>query len=168
MKNVKDAEEKPHKNPQDDPSTRDEQPPLGRDFPKTDQTFLEQTRDERASQIRGTGDMPAPVHGATRPVESSGFVTADVPNLDADGKEINPFTGPPLRVRATRMGYYGDVRRRTGDVFTISHSSLFSKKWMETVAGSTPEKVTTGREALRKQHDEVLSGRSTGDAKVIE
>lgn len=65
----------------------------------------------------------------------------------------------PLKVRATQLGYYDHVRRRPGDVFVVD-ASQFSAKWMETVDGATPERVTTAAQAIRQQHDEILGTRS--------
>ena len=38
-----------------------------------------------------------------------------------------------MRVRATKLGYYGLVRRKEGDVFDIESDKDFSKNWMEPV-----------------------------------
>lgn len=86
----------------------------------------------------------------------------------------------PLRVRATRLGYYGDMRRREGDVFTIADESLFSEKWMERVTAKTPESTTTGAQELQRRHREIIDERTadrtagssdaakaTGDANVL-
>ena len=44
-----------------------------------------------------------------------------------------PAPTPPtsIRVRATRMGYYGNRLYLEGEEFTIQRSVEFSKKWME-------------------------------------
>lgn len=63
-----------------------------------------------------------------------------------------------IRVRATKSGYHDLIRRREGDVFTV-HESVFSSKWMERVPAATPERVTTGNEELRRQHDETVAAR---------
>jgi hypothetical protein len=60
-----------------------------------------------------------------------------------------------MKVRATRMGYFGEKRIRDGDVFVID-AKEFSARWMERVDGRTPERITTGQEELRKKHDELL------------
>lgn len=83
-----------------------------------------------------------------------------------------------IKVQATQMGYYDHIRRRPGDIFTISGETLeedvkssdgkkvlrkagtvaaFSEKWMRRVAGNTPLRVTTVKEALQRNHDETLS-----------
>lgn len=38
-----------------------------------------------------------------------------------------------IRVKATRLGYYGIHRRRPGDVFDIKEEKEFSEEWMEKV-----------------------------------
>lgn len=95
-----------------------------------------------------------------------------------------PSSANRIKVRATKVGYYDNARRRIDDVFTIDgtideRETLevntdppttkrnpnygqpleFSAKWMERVDPSTPEKITTGREALRQHHDETLGAR---------
>lgn len=93
-----------------------------------------------------------------------------------------------VRVRATKVCYYDDKRRRVGDVFTISDEKNktgglkeFSSKYMELVDPRTPEKITTGAEVLKQQHDDILGSRAadadpnfapralgTGDESAIE
>lgn len=59
-----------------------------------------------------------------------------------------------IKVKATQLGYYEHKRRRAGDVFVliplkdkngnvITARQQFSKKWMEVVPASTPERVST-------------------------
>ena len=74
-----------------------------------------------------------------------------------------------IRVMATKVGYYDDKRRRIGDVFTVSAERNekggyreFSDKWMERVDEDTPERITTGNEDIRRQHDEILKAKSMG------
>jgi hypothetical protein len=56
-----------------------------------------------------------------------------------------------IRVRATRLGYYGDERKRVGEVFDIASGKHFSATWMERVDGKTMPKKITGKEALASQ-----------------
>lgn len=67
--------------------------------------------------------------------------------------------GRALRVRATSLGYYNEIRRRVGDVFTLASSADFSAKWMTIVPPATRERITTGPEELRRLHDEALAER---------
>lgn len=64
--------------------------------------------------------------------------------------------GPLVRVRATRMGFVDNVRRREGDVFDV-HQAEFTEKWMEVVDGKTPPRSTTGKQELERKHDETLA-----------
>lgn len=54
---------------------------------------------------------------------------------------VKPAAARPITVRALKVGYYGDVLRAPGDVFTISDESLLSDIWMEKV----PDEVQRGR-----------------------
>lgn len=70
--------------------------------------------------------------------------------------------GKPIKVRATRLGYYNDERKRIGDVFTISGDRFtsgkkvgklkeFSDVWMEHVDPNVPERTTTAQVALNRE-----------------
>lgn len=67
----------------------------------------------------------------------------------------------PMKVRTQdgMTGYYEHIRRRSGDVFICRTAKEFSSKWMEPVDASTPEVITTGKEELRRKHDEILASR---------
>lgn len=67
----------------------------------------------------------------------------------------------PLKVRATRLGYYDHARRHVGDVFTIAKAQDFGT-WMEWVDPATAERVTTANESIRRQHDDTLAMRHGG------
>jgi hypothetical protein len=90
-----------------------------------------------------------------------------------------PISTYRLKVRATQDGYIYEARRRVGDVFTITDKKHFSKRWMEPVDGSTPEKATGPNAAIAKQHDETLAAKhaertgqriepATGDSHVLD
>lgn len=64
-----------------------------------------------------------------------------------------------LKVRATMLGYYGDVRRRVGDVFVLTDQAHYTTRWMEPVDPLMREKITSGPQALKNQHDELLRER---------
>lgn len=83
---------------------------------------------------------------------------ATAPNPTAPTSPANAAF--PRKVRATSLGFYGHIRRRVGDVFTCERAQDFSSKWMEPVSVNTPERVTTGRQALQQQHDEILAGKT--------
>lgn len=93
----------------------------------------------------------------------------------ADDKK-SAAKGGPIRVRATRIGFYDLIRRREGDVFTIANEQAFSENWMERVSANTPEKVTSGTDDLRRKHAELQAEKTpqgqkpsdaTGDAHVL-
>lgn len=42
------------------------------------------------------------------------------------------------KVRATRMGYYGNQRRRVGEEFDLADKDKVSPGWMEVIAAPTP------------------------------
>jgi len=69
----------------------------------------------------------------------------------------------PIKVRATQTGYYGDIRRRENDVFTIKSEQEFSSTWMERVPLDTPEQHTTSAQALR-QIEAGLRGKNPDEA----
>lgn len=118
-----------------------------------------------------TGQIEAP-----RPMAAESDVNDDYdPDIDV---EEDPRPAPSIRVRAIKDGYYDDKRRRAGDVFTIRAPyegeiendgkvkiqtiDEFSKKWMRKVPRSTPERITTGKQVLRRQHDEEMQRRMSG------
>lgn len=75
----------------------------------------------------------------------------------AKTKTVETRTGTyPAKVRATAPGYYGEARRREGDVFTIEKPEDFSSKWMERVSKNTPEKTTTGQQIIDQKSEEAV------------
>lgn len=85
-----------------------------------------------------------------------------------------PLLPPPaaparFKVRATKLGYYDDKRRRIGDVFWVATTTNakgqyieFAESWMVRVPDATPESITTGQQELRRQHDEILASKNAG------
>lgn len=52
------------------------------------------------------------------------------------------------------------ITPRTKDVKRwLTVDEQFSDKWMEKVAADTPERITTGQEEIRRQHDEEIKAR---------
>lgn len=167
----------------------------GRAGLSVEQEDMERKREEYGSQERGSGDKPPMVHGRTHTVENAhSSIPRSTPlRTTDDGIVRDPTTIPRTRkVRALKLGYYDDKRRRTGDVFLIrepyqgeventlgeveqTEIDEFSDKWMEDVDANTPERITTGRQALKEQHDAELAARRhsgqrsgpTGNADVI-
>lgn len=70
-----------------------------------------------------------------------------------------PDARVPVRVRATRDGYYGEKYRRVGDVFTLAPGDRLGK-WMEAVDPATPERTTSHGEALQEQREEIMTQRA--------
>src|SRR5574341_287888 len=69
--------------------------------------------------------------------------------------------GLKVKVRALHMGYYDEKRLREGDVFiyTLGPKETKLPKWVEPVDPRTPENITTGKQELRRKHDEILASR---------
>lgn len=115
----------------------------------------------------------AKLAGGTGPDAATGAQAGPGEPTKASGaKGAKPAKGDqPFKVRATRPGYYDLVRRREGDVFTVSGKQAFSSRWMERVSPDTPDKITTGQQHLQQAHDEVLAekmgGKATGDASPL-
>jgi hypothetical protein len=64
------------------------------------------------------------------------------------------FTESRGKVRARRLLFYDMARRREGDVFRLREASDFKASQMEWVTATTPEKLTTPREAaVRRDRD---------------
>lgn len=112
------------------------------------------------SQVPGQPELPTPPPEPEPEIEEPADPNAPPP------KKPGEDDAPHIKVRATQLGYYDDKRRRIGDVFTISlrrnakgQFVEFSDKWMTRVRDDTPESLTTGRQELRKQHDEILAGK---------
>jgi hypothetical protein len=58
-----------------------------------------------------------------------------------------------VKVRATRTGYYADVRRREGDVFTLRNAGHFSPAWMALASDEEAEHTTGAQQSLDALHD---------------
>lgn len=58
-----------------------------------------------------------------------------------------------MKVRSTQTGYYADVRRRVGDVFTLLDARHFSPAWMESASDDEAEHTTSAQQSLDALHD---------------
>jgi hypothetical protein len=68
-----------------------------------------------------------------------------------------------MRVKAIKLGYYGEKRQRPGQVFSLSNSKHFSEKWMIPL-----DEKKGSKKAKQEDHiDESESSFSTGDQEVI-
>lgn len=85
-----------------------------------------------------------------------------------------------MKVKATRLGFYGYLRRKPGAVFALSDPKHFSEKWMEKVEDDTPVTpaweppldavgVPTGsvKEEVVKRRGPGRPKKSTGDVAVL-
>jgi len=111
--------------------------------------------------------MPTPAPAAA----SASPQTAPDPTL-TPGSRLGPRLAGKggVKVRATKMGYYDNKRRRIGDVFLVAEGDALSATWMTLVDRKTPEKITTGAEALQQFHDDKVGGKAmpgTGDIDVL-
>lgn len=70
----------------------------------------------------------------------------------------------PIRVRATRMGFYDHARRRVDDVFDISGPEAFSERWMVLENPRTRTRITTAQTALKAQTQEQKEANALGRA----
>lgn len=64
-----------------------------------------------------------------------------------------------MKVKAIKLGYYGDKRRREGDVFFLKKAEDFSKNWMEKFEGSSDSKHKKKSEKIAEAvnlNDEVI------------
>lgn len=99
-------------------------------------------------------------HPKNAPMIKAGKVTQP---LDPQAPPKRQVLAAPIKVRATALGYYGEMRRRIGDVF-MCEATAFSPEWMEEVDPRTRERVTSAPQALKRAHDEILGGQVTGRA----
>jgi len=91
-----------------------------------------------------------------RPAENvGGRPSRGIPGTPAERTAAAHKETPRIKVRAVRMGYYDNARRRPGHVFTIRESD-FSARWMERVTPNTPETAT--RIPGRREHATLIQG----------
>jgi hypothetical protein len=87
----------------------------------------------------------------------------------AAGREAAPPAGDTIKVRATAVGFYGDVRRRIGDVFTIVlRTGTFSE--VEQTKDGEP-KLTKGtllQHPITKEVEKTLSAEEQFNPKWME
>jgi hypothetical protein len=117
----------------------------------------------RRSSRRKTPTATTPV---TPPAPAARSLRASDPLPPSTRVRKNAPPPPPdprrLKVMATQTGYFGEKRRREGDVFTLKTVAEFSQRWMVWVDPRTRERITTGAQALRKFHDEAMRAKSPG------
>lgn len=124
---------------------------LARYGDRLEQTFVAgDRRHMRREAMAGTNQGGGQAPRVTPPARSQASASAA------------PAAAPPrpFKVRATKLGYYDNLRRRRDDVFVVRKEADFSERWMERVAASTPEKTTTPGEALRREHSHIVLGKA--------
>jgi len=62
-----------------------------------------------------------------------------------------------MKVRALRLGYYGDKRRREDAVFFLKDKSHFSEKWMEVIEENAKPKRKKAASPKKVESKEVDS-----------
>lgn len=68
-------------------------------------------------------------------------------------KVVDEKTGEVKTEKATSTPLTKEVEK------VLSAEDQFSKKWMEKVPADTPLSLTSGNQALRQQHDEIMAGK---------
>lgn len=116
--------------------------------------------DNRADTSAETQQIVRPA----RPLTPVNAVSAPLATGEKNDGSL-PSTERFAKVRALRMGYFDNKRVRAGDVIWIHKADDFSPDWMEYAGSNEPEKITTGNEDLRKQHQEVMEAKA-GDRMV--
>lgn len=74
--------------------------------------------------------------------------------------EPAPAPAAPMKVQATRLGYYGEQRRRPGDVFPLAKAQDFASTWMVEVPPETPDTSLPPSAALRKIHAALMQDKT--------
>jgi hypothetical protein len=70
-------------------------------------------------------------------------------------KVVDEKTGEVKTEKATSTPLTKEVEK------VLPAEDQFSKKWMEKVSADTPLSLTSGNQALRQQHDEIMAGKRT-------
>jgi hypothetical protein len=83
--------------------------------------------------------------------------------------EATPARTQRVKVRATRTGFNENQRYRENDVFlyTPPDNETALPTWMQRVASSTPERVTTGQAEINAALEVVRQERAGGSDEVI-
>lgn len=82
------------------------------------------------------------------------------PRTDMFTELVTDDQGRPVLAQSAGPGL--PTRVTTERAQTITAAQQFSPKWMERVDPSTPEKVTTGNEDLRRKREDALAGKLSG------
>jgi len=151
--------------------------------PATEAEFAAPGKRHQPTRAIGEGTPSADARpGAT----SQAGILVDDP--DEDEARARQRARTKMTVQATQPGYYGDERRRPGQVFRIYgdednplldrqvddpdnpgkkklQRGVFSKRWMRRVPENTPLSGQKGpNQIIREQHDEILGARQRAKA----
>lgn len=61
-----------------------------------------------------------------------------------------------IEVQATKLGFYGNRRRRAGDVFTIADEEAFAKSWMKRLEAKKEESKDESSDTSNTQDSTVV------------
>lgn len=118
------------------------------DGPDVGKVDLRTDTASETQQIPRAARPLVPGSATVEPLANDGSDTS----LDEKGNRKKPYR----KVRALKMGFFNNIRRRAGDVFFIYDPIEFSEDWMEFAGASDPERVTTGNEELKREHDRIM------------
>ncbi len=68
-----------------------------------------------------------------------------------------------MKVKAKLLGFYGNARKRVGEIFIIKDETHFSEKWMEKVDGD----IAVGKRKKSKVKEDLSVEPVTADQDVI-
>lgn len=67
--------------------------------------------------------------------------------------EVKAAEEATLKVRALKLGFYGNRMQQTGDVFRLRRAQDFSPSWMERVSEDTPERQPSNGDRMRTESE---------------
>lgn len=150
--------------PNDGPGTATEQLPTDTDRPSgtNDDTSEGKTpaRPTAREGLKPVGtERPHPT-AAARPGKTAGQAGQPAPGVNPAAAELaeQRKAGKLIKVEATQMGYYGEERRRTGDVFFVTEDQ-FSKNWMRPADPDAEVHTTTPQQALNEETGRVRASK---------
>ncbi len=132
------------------PQSRPAVPPTGRAQPLRPRTLGAPTARVTSPESRHAGKLArTAAQAAGRPIIDK----ASTPEAIAERREAlqDAYNESRGKVRAKRLLFYDMARRREGDVFVLREAGDFKTSQMEWVSASTPEHLTTPREAAMKR-----------------
>jgi hypothetical protein len=163
----------PHKADTVQPPSKDEDPTLGERLHPAERAKPGPDSPDREADDKDADGRPTAREGlrpvgrekphptaAARLGKTVGQVSGASPTAALEPRDRGDAA--PIKVQATKMGYYDHTRRRVGDVFLINGEKDrdgnvidFSKNWMVPVDSSVKVKVTTSPEALAQEAEAI-------------